>query len=403
MKTTDVIFRKDLYPRFTPDQNLIERYAASIDLLPPIKVNQDNILIDGFHRWKAHELREVDMIDAEVITTKSEAEIEVLAYRLNSQHGAQLTSKEKQVFAQKKVGILTVEDIAEILSVSESSVTKWTQTQRKVLKGERDRRIIEEYLRAWNTQEKVGELMELPQQTVADVIKHLTENSKITEIGKGFEPFIYTTWNVKEAGKETTHFGHFPEVFMENLLVRHTEPLDIVYDPFAGSGTTVDVCQKWRRRYYCSDRKVTPGREFDIRQWDINEGIPEDLPRPALVFLDPPYWKQAEGEYSDDANDLGNMALEEFNLSMECLFTSLTDIKAERIAVVIQPTQYKNDFVWTDHIFDFHRMVEEEYIIEIRYMLPYSSQQYTPQCVLEAKERNTALGLSRDLVVWRKK
>ena len=50
-----VVFREDLYPRFEPKQSLIHTYSESIEYLPPIKVNQDNILIDGFHRLKAHE------------------------------------------------------------------------------------------------------------------------------------------------------------------------------------------------------------------------------------------------------------------------------------------------------------------------------------------------------------
>jgi len=32
----------------------------------------------------------------------------------------------------------------------------------------------------------------------------------------------------------------------------------------------------------------------------------------SLLYLDPPYWKQAEGEYSDDAQDLANMELDQF-------------------------------------------------------------------------------------------
>ena len=34
------------------------------------------------------------------------------------------------------------------------------------------------------------------------------------------------------------------------------------------------------------------------------------------MFLDPPYWKQAEGQYSDDAEDLANMSLDKFNASL---------------------------------------------------------------------------------------
>ncbi len=45
----DIVFRKDLYPRLEPDNELIEKYTQCIDELPPIELNQDNKLIDGNH------------------------------------------------------------------------------------------------------------------------------------------------------------------------------------------------------------------------------------------------------------------------------------------------------------------------------------------------------------------
>ena len=41
----EIQVRDDLYPRFEPNQSLIQRYAYSIEHLPPIKIDQHNILI----------------------------------------------------------------------------------------------------------------------------------------------------------------------------------------------------------------------------------------------------------------------------------------------------------------------------------------------------------------------
>jgi len=298
MLVKDVIFREDLYPRFESNQVLIERYSNAVDNLPPIMVNQNNILIDGFHRWKAHQMADHDEIAFELIETASEADLEVLAYRYNSRHGAQLSSDEKAAFAQKKVELLKVKDIADILSVSIETVNTWTKNQRAAIKKKRNRKIRELYLRAWNTQRDVAKILKIDHSTVGTIMNNLVDSTEITKIHQEFEPKLYNIWNMPKADKETKHFGYFPEEFMANILYYHTEPLDIVYDPFAGSGTTVDICKKWLRRYYCSDRIVTPGRELDIRQWDIVEGVPADIPKnkPVFVFLDPPYWIQAEGD-----------------------------------------------------------------------------------------------------------
>jgi hypothetical protein len=258
---------------------------------------------------------------------------------------------------------------------------------------------VELYLRAWNTQEAVAEAVDVTQPTVAGVVNSIKKD-QLTDFYKSFEPLLYNIWNLPKQDNARAHFGAFPELFMQNLLHYHTEPLDIVFDPFGGGGTTVDVCKAMFRRYYVSDRLVTPGREADIRQHDIADGLPDDLPKPAMAFFDPPYWKQAEGQYSKDAADLGNMSLADFNASMQSLLDALAKRQVPRIAILIQPTQYKAAWQWTDHIFDFHAMLADRYRIAMRYILPYSTQQYNAQMVDAAKETGHCLCLNRDLVIW---
>jgi len=36
-------------------------------------------------------------------------------------------------------------------------------------------------------------------------------------------------------GDKVNHFGHFPLIFMKNLLYFHTQENDLIYDPFAGN------------------------------------------------------------------------------------------------------------------------------------------------------------------------
>lgn len=74
-KTREIVFREDLYPRFNPDHQLIKKYAESIEFLPPIIVDQHYILIDGFHRLKAHETAKVEEIEVEVHEVASEKEL----------------------------------------------------------------------------------------------------------------------------------------------------------------------------------------------------------------------------------------------------------------------------------------------------------------------------------------
>jgi len=155
------------------------------------------------------------------------------------------------------------------------------------------------------------------------------------------------------------------------------------------------------RRFYCSDLVVHPGRK-DIKKWDIKNGIPKELENPDLVFLDPPYWIQAKNKYSESSDDLANMPLDEFYNVFFKFLGLLANWKVKRIAVVIQPTQYLNiNHELEDHIFKFHEFLLDKYQIEMRYILPYSTEQYNAQQVEIMKKEKKALNLIRDLVIWK--
>ena len=426
-KISEIVFRKDLYARSEPNQTLIELYESNIDnvLQTKIEIAQNNILIDGYHRWKAAERKYGKDYELDVIVhlTEDLDYIELESYASNTRHGNR-NSKTDNIRNIRRLYSKghDIELIQNKLGLGKTIVYEAISDLEKALKTERDNRIIELYLRAWNTQQQVvgivndeyPERLHVDQSKISRVINDM-QNSTCGKLHKEWmldsddkdydasQPFHYNIWRQKTADKETSHFGYFPEVYFENILYYHTEPMDIIYDPFAGAGTSIDMCKKWMRRYYCSDRIVKPGREEDIIKWDIAIGLPDNLPTPDLSFIDPPYWKQAEGMYSNDKEDLGNMSLDEFYQSIDKLLIALSKKKSKRIAIVIQPTQYKNDLVLEDHIFHFANTLHDTYNIEMRYILPYSTEQYTPQCVIAAKEKKVCLSTYRDLIVWRLK
>jgi hypothetical protein len=79
-------------------------------------------------------------------------------------------------------------------------------------------------------------------------------------------------------------------------------------------------------------------------------------------------------------------------------------MKSGYVAFVIQPTQWNNDKKFEDHIIKIINIFEKYgFKEEMRYVLPYSSQQCTPQMVNIAKEEKFPLNLIRDLVVFKLK
>jgi hypothetical protein len=122
--------------------------------------------------------------------------------------------------------------------------------------------------------------------------------------------------NDREGGGQQSYFGACPPQIMENLLWLYTEPgKSVVVDLFAGSGTTLEVSHRMGRRAWVSDiRGNHYSPHLDIHQHDATTGWPADAPAKAdLLFLDPPYWKQAAGRYSSEPGELAEMTLPDFN------------------------------------------------------------------------------------------
>jgi hypothetical protein len=144
-----------------------------------------------------------------------------------------------------------------------------------------------------------------------------------------------------------------------------------------------------------------------IRKLDITEALPPLHKRwgdVKLLYLDPPYWKQAQGQYSQDETDLANMGLSEFyNKIVGLVAGCASKMKnGSYIALMIQPTQWKNeDKAVTDHVIDLINLAPEKLSLDIRISCPYESQQANAQQVEWAKKERRLLVLTREIIAWR--
>lgn len=422
VKLSDIIFDEVIYPRGEHDPALVQRYAEVIDEIEAaqkfIAISSDMKLLDGKHRWLAYQKaygekeREIRTLVYDVTAPHEQLK---LAAKLNSDHGWQLTDEDKEHTAKGLYAYgMSYDEIAIALSVGKTKVSSWLSRTVKENKERRDKKIIDMW-QACYTQEEIAEVTSEPVGTV----KELLGNGERSLVGKvlenqtnqiaanhltDFDPPIYNIWKQQEKSNGLNHFGNSEVRWLDNLLYLYTNPLDIVIDPFAGSGSTIDLCKKRFRRYWVGDRLPVPERANQIRQHDITESLPDLKGRwgnVKLVYLDPPYWKQAEGQYSNDATDLANMSLEDFNRTLAGLITDFSKKLTDAyIALIIQPTQWKApERQYTDHVGDMLRLVKLP--VDMRYSVPYESQQCNAQMVDWAKANKKTLVLTREIVVWK--
>jgi len=414
---SDVVFRDDLYPRIEHSQQKAQEYAEHLERLPPIEVNQHRELIDGFHRLTAHRLNEVDSIAVTVTETRSDDHLLELAIAANAEHGLQLSTSDKRKMAIRLYAVSErtadrKRELSELLAVSSKTVERWVSDLDQAARDEQKRIMLEMWHQCYTDQE-IGEAVDMTQQAVTAALSQILDKCrkfvKVTFFEDGWKPPLFNVWAFAKKTNATTHFGNTEQRIVDNLLWLYTEPADIVVDPFGGGASTLDACMHRGRRCWLSDRKPQPGLESKIRTLDIVTDLPPLHKRWAdvsLTYLDPPYWRQAQGEYSDDAEDLANMPREEFTNKLAGVVTRIAAKQTRGvIALIIQPTQWRSEpkGAFSDHVLDVIRIVSKSkrLTLENRISCPYSTEQCTPQMVEWARENRKPLVLSRELIVWR--
>jgi predicted XRE-type DNA-binding protein len=415
---SQIVFDEGLYPRVDGhDPATVQTYVRDMEQIEAagklISINADGILLDGRHRMLAYKTR-ADGADPEITVYRYPISSKLESFRLACElqdRGFALSNGDRKSSAKKlyNLGDQDQTEIAKVLGVSQGTVSKWLSRTLKDEKESKQKKAREMWL-ACATQEEIAEAVGVPQSTIKGwtdgFIDLFQENNPI--IPTGFEPPIYNVWKQQTKTNAVSHFGNSETRWVENLLYLYTNAASIVVDPFGGGGSTIDACKKWSRRYYVSDRKPIVAREHEIRLHDLTTGLPSVRWKDVnLVYLDPPYWKQAEGQYSDDPTDLANMELEQFNTALAGVINGfgkkLKDSASDKpayIALIIQPTQWKApDRQFTDHVGDMLRAVKLP--VDMRYSVPYESQQCTAQMVEWTKAAKRCLVLTREIIVWR--
>jgi len=99
--------------------------------------------------------------------------------------------------------------------------------------------------------------------------------------------------------------GVTPAFIIWNMIQRYTKPGDLVVDPMAGSGTTIDVCEEEGRKVIGYD--INPQHPKVIK--NDSRKIPLADNSVDMVFIDSPYGDNVN--YSDEPADIGKISAED--------------------------------------------------------------------------------------------
>jgi DNA modification methylase len=139
----------------------------------------------------------------------------------------------------------------------------------------------------------------------------------------------YPSQDYTDEGQGTADYrGATPSYVIWNLLQRYTRPGDLVVDPMAGSGTTVDVARDLGRRALGYDLQPHHPGVFraDARK------LPLEDAKADFAFLDPPYGDHLT--YSGRPECLGELAAD-----TEAYYRGMGEVFAE-LDRVLKPGRY---------------------------------------------------------------
>lgn len=224
---------------------------------------------------------------------------------------------------------------------------------------------------------------------------------KKMQSGDAWTPRRFNVWQAWEIEPfQRTYPGQLPAELLRNVLYYTTDPGDMVIDAFAGGGNMALVCERMDR--VCISFDIDPQFE-NIIQHDSTERFPPEIDGAALVFLDPPYWKQKKGEYSEQANDLVNLGLNEFYRAIEKVIGNALAVLKPRghIALIIGASQGEKQY--HDHALEIYAKTRG-YPMRLvnRVTVPYPTSQYAPFQMTRAADEKMMLNLRTDILIWEK-
>ena len=382
LKPEDIRYNPNIYPRSEGySQTTVDEYAEDLEKLPPILINQKGEPLDGVHRWRAHLQAEVDRIACKVQVTESEAEDRAISVKTNVKHGLKLTKADKISYAQREWGNTSDDKLIEDLSITKKTLYNWTKDLRAKQEAEDIERISNMWL-SCETHETIAEAVNMVRQTVSDKIRKIAENCKISQTGifadfalEGSKLLVSSVWTSENG------INVLPTEVLENLLYYLTEPTDIVFDPF-GNIATIKMCKNRLRRFYVCNKDSD---NKDIRKHDISTGLPDGLPVPNLIILNPFTADVSPEQVTSEK--IGEIA------------KGLKDKLRNKFAYLVLVTPEMGNFKEDKDLSLIYAMVVARYF-EYRYEIFLSSPSPDEWDIDYARESKDILGVHRKLLIF---
>jgi hypothetical protein len=316
--------------------------------------------------------------------------------------GKRTGSRDAKIFYESLLGF-TQEEIAARFDLTQQAVGEITKIYGIGIFGN-----LAAYREGQKSIPELASFLDVPEIMLwAVAMNGLEDEKRFTAFGDGKnqddKPKWWNVWNFTKLDTRLgqKHPGNIPGQIALNVLYHYTKQNDLVIDPMAGGGSTIDACLVMGRKIRAYD--INPLRE-DILKWDLSQGFPEEAKGCNLVFYDPPYWRLEAGLYVGES--ISEVGLEEWRNFMKKTIEDTYVIlkKGGHVAFVIEPfLDEKITKKFLDLSCECWKWFVETGFEQIqRISVPMPSEIKSPQDVIYAKEHKILLDLNRDLLIFKK-
>jgi hypothetical protein len=362
-----IVWDPSVYPRSKWNTATIERYADALeagDRFPPIVVEAGTgRLLDGKHRLEAYLRAGMVTVGGKTYRPANGATVPVeehsvpqgmsaryYAATLSARHGDRMSNADLKELAEAEFEAdpaMKQKEWGARLGVSASTVSRWvshitdrdkrsratrawrltklgwTQVEAGDRLGVSDRQIRDDREEShlqdlpvllgpdWNDKglAATAERLDLPLTDAwAAALDGQDDEARLKALGIKSQP--YDVWQFPGCHDlmGDKHPGRIPGELVCHVLHFFTDPGDLVVDPMAGSGTTLDAALLMGRkaRGYDIDHRH---ERIDVEEHNLDGGWPDTVGKARLVFWDPPYYdKMDHGTIGDDGYIEGSIS-----------------------------------------------------------------------------------------------
>lgn len=375
--------------------------------------NFDGTILSGHRRWQIAtklELHSVPCISQPPITDERSVLIESNRYRRKTTSELMREAELLEVIAREKAAAQQ----GKLLPEGEKPLNVRKIVSAEIGMKARSYSKVREIYEAAKTNENAAlELKKIDRgeksiDAAFKSLRPLLEEKEPNGDGLDIPSFIQftTSWRFAENDPRfgIPHPGRIPGQIAGNVIYYFSEPEDLIIDPMAGGGSTLDAAEFLDRKSLGFD--LHPRRP-DITQWDISKGFPGEAEGAQLIFMDPPYWNMMKEGYKEGSSS--DLTLDEFkNWYRKLMLSAAQTIRVGGfVAVIIMPQYFRlpDDFKpgYIDWPFLTYEYMQRAELTEwARFSCSFPITLFTAFDVERAKRDRSWLPLVADIVVARR-